>query len=49
MISPLLANIYMNLLDRIVNKMNGYFANLGIRMIRYADDFILMSHEIKQK
>jgi len=48
-ISPLLANIYMNLLDRIVNKMNGYFANLGIRMIRYADDFILMSHEIKQE
>ncbi len=48
-ISPLLANIYMNLLDRMVNKMNGYFANLGIRMIRYADDFILMSNEIKQE
>jgi group II intron reverse transcriptase/maturase len=48
-ISPLLANIYMNLLDRIVNKINGYFAKQGIQMIRYADDFILMSHEIKQE
>ena len=32
---PLLANIYMNLLDRIVNKAGGYFARQGIRMIRY--------------
>lgn len=48
-ISPLLANIYMNLLDRIVNKPQGYFANRGIRMIRYADDFILMSKHINQE
>lgn len=48
-ISPLLANIYMNLLDRIVNRPNGYFENLGIRMIRYADDFILMSKHINQE
>nr|NQU91325.1 group II intron reverse transcriptase/maturase [Bacteroidota bacterium] len=48
-ISPLLANIYMNLLDRIVNKPDGYFARLGIRMIRYADDFILMSKHINQE
>lgn len=48
-ISPLLANIYMNLIDRIVNKMNGYFAKQGIRMIRYADDFILMSRDITQE
>ena len=45
-ISPLLANIYMNLLDRIVNKPEGYFSNRGITMIRYADDFILMSNSI---
>ena len=42
-ISPLLANIYMNLLDRIVNKTEGYFAQKGITMIRYADDFILIT------
>lgn len=48
-ISPLLANIYMNLLDRIVNNPQGYFARKGIRMIRYADDFILMSTHIDQE
>ena len=48
-ISPLLANIYMNLLDRIVNRPDGYFDKQGIRMIRYADDFILMSKHIRQE
>jgi len=48
-ISPLLANIYMNLLDRIINNPQGYFTKRGIRMIRYADDFILMSKHIHQE
>ena len=48
-ISPLLANIYMNILDRIVNKDGGYFSRRGVKMIRYADDFILMSRHIKQE
>jgi RNA-directed DNA polymerase len=48
-ISPLLANIYMNLLDRIVNNPQGYFHKMGITMIRYADDFILMSKYINQE
>ncbi len=48
-ISPLLANIYMNLLDRIVNKPQRYFSKRGIKMIRYADDFILMSNHINQE
>jgi group II intron reverse transcriptase/maturase len=48
-ISPLLANIYMNLLDRIVNNPAGYFSKRGITMIRYADDFILMSRHIEQE
>jgi len=48
-ISPLLANIYLNLLDRIVNKSEGYFAKQGIKMIRYADDFVLMSRHISQE
>jgi len=48
-ISPLLANIYMNLLDRIVNNPAGYFSKRGITMIRYADDFILMSKHIQQE
>ncbi len=48
-ISPLLANIYMNLLDRIVNNPKGYFSKRGVKMIRYADDFILMSKHIEQE
>jgi len=48
-ISPLLANIYMNLMDRIVNNPQGYFSKRGIKMIRYADDFILMSKHIDQE
>ena len=48
-ISPLLANVYMNLLDRIVNNPKGYFHRHDLRMIRYADDFILMSQHINQE
>lgn len=48
-ISPLLANIYMNVLDRIVNHPQSYFSQRGITMIRYADDFILMSKHISQE
>jgi group II intron reverse transcriptase/maturase len=48
-ISPLLANIYMNVMDRIVNNPEGYFSKRGIKMIRYADDFILMSNQINQE
>lgn len=48
-ISPLLANIYMNLIDKIVANPHGYYARRGIRMIRYADDFILMGRHIQQE
>jgi len=48
-ISPLLANIYMNLIDKIVANPQGYYAMRGIRMIRYADDFILMGRHIQQE
>lgn len=42
-ISPLLANIYLNLMDTIITKPGGYFQRFGVKLIRYADDFILMS------
>ncbi|MDD3536498.1 MAG: reverse transcriptase domain-containing protein, partial [Candidatus Cloacimonetes bacterium] len=45
-ISPLLANIYLNLLDKAVNRKDGYFHKYGVRMVRYADDFILMARKI---
>lgn len=48
-ISPLLSNIYLNLLDRIINKPGNKYSQRGIKMIRYADDFILMSRHISEE
>lgn len=48
-ISPLLSNIYLNLLDRIIAKPDSVFAKEGIRMIRYADDFVLLGGLISEK
>ncbi len=45
-ISPLLANLYMHLIDRIVNNSKHLFHKAGIRMVRYADDFVLMGQQI---
>lgn len=47
-ISPLLANIYLHLLDRIINNPGSIFAQYGIAIIRYADDFILMGRTIPE-
>jgi RNA-directed DNA polymerase len=41
-ISPLLANIYLHLIDKIVGNAQSLFGKHGIRMVRYADDFVLM-------
>lgn len=41
-ISPLLSNIYLHAFDRIVNNPKGKFAKANIRIVRYADDFVLM-------
>ena len=41
-ISPLLSNLYLHLLDRIVSYSKGLFRKLGMVMVRYADDFVLM-------
>jgi group II intron reverse transcriptase/maturase len=48
-ISPLLANIYLHLLDKIVNKATNAFCRQGIKIIRYADDFVLMGRTIPAK
>lgn len=47
-ISPLLANIYMNLLDQAVSRQDGLFHRSGIRIVRYADDFVLMGEKISE-
>jgi RNA-directed DNA polymerase len=48
-ISPLLANIYMNLLDRIVNDPRKLFWKYGVKIVRYADDFVLMGKEMPEE
>ncbi len=47
-ISPLLANIYLNLLDKAVARKDGYFYKYRISIIRYADDFILMGNKLPE-
>lgn len=41
-ISPLLSNIYLHEFDRIVDNPEGKFSKANIRIVRYADDFLLM-------
>jgi len=48
-ISPLLANVYLNLLDRIVNNPRSLFYRYGIKIVRYADDFILLGEKIPKQ
>jgi len=48
-ISPLLANIYLNLLDKAVNRKDGHFYRYGVRIVRYADDFIIMAQRIPKR
>ena len=45
-ISPLLANIYMHLVDKIVCDTKRLFHQSGIKIVRYADDFVLMGKKI---
>lgn len=48
-ISPLLANIYLNLLDKAVKRIGGIFQKTGVRIVRYADDFVLMAEKLDDK
>jgi hypothetical protein len=41
-----LSNIYLNLLDKAVTRIKGIFSHYGIKIILYADDFILMGKKI---
>lgn len=45
-ISPLLANVYLHLLDRIVNHAGSLFSKYGVKIVRYADDFVLMGSSL---
>lgn len=41
-ISPLLANIYLHVFDRLIVAEGGTYHQAEIRIVRYADDFVLM-------
>ncbi|VAW37699.1 Retron-type RNA-directed DNA polymerase [hydrothermal vent metagenome] len=45
-ISPLLANIYLHLLDKAINRSSSIFQKHGVKIVRYADDFVLMARKI---
>lgn len=47
-ISPLLANIYLHLVDRLVNQVNSIFQKYEVEIIRYADDFVLIGKSINK-
>ena len=47
-ISPLLANIYLNVLDRVINQEEGVYKRRGIHIVRYADDYILMGRKMPE-
>lgn len=48
-ISPLLANIYLNLLDKMINNPDNIFGKSGVKIVRYADDYILMGKTITKQ
>ena len=48
-ISPLLANIYMHLVDKMVNNTQDIFHRRGIKIVRYADDFVLLGRKITEE
>jgi group II intron reverse transcriptase/maturase len=48
-ISPLLANVYMHLIDRAVNKTTSLFHRAGVAIVRYADDFVLMGKTLPKE
>lgn len=45
-ISPLLANIYLHLIDRIITNPKSLFHKHEVKIVRYADDFVLMGKDL---
>ena len=48
-ISPLLSNLYLHLLDRIISKATSLFSKLGVSIVRYADDFVLLGRTLPEQ
>lgn len=41
-ISPLVANIYFHIFDRLIMQEDGVYQKANLRLVRYADDFVIM-------
>lgn len=48
-ISPLLANVYLNWFDTQFHKGSGPANWAHARLVRYADDFVIMAHQIDER
>jgi RNA-directed DNA polymerase len=48
-ISPLLANIYLHWFDKVFQKGDGPAQWARARLVRYADDFVVLAHHIDQR
>lgn len=48
-LSPLLANIYLHWFDHLFNRMNGPVKWAQARLVRYADDFVVLARYISPK
>jgi RNA-directed DNA polymerase len=48
-ISPLLANLYLHWFDRVFHRKDGPFKFADARMIRFADDFIIMARRFDER
>ena len=49
MISPLLANLYLHWFDKIFNGANGPRRWANARIVRYADDFVIMARNVESR
>lgn len=45
-ISPLLANRYLHYLDKMFHGVNGPYRTVGARLVRYADDFVILARHV---
>lgn len=45
-ISPLLANIFLNVFDKVFYRAGGPARDSGAKLVRYADDFVVLAREI---
>jgi len=48
-ISPLLANLYLNWFDKVFHGKDGPFKFANARMVRFADDFVIMARYVDDR